>query len=97
MSGYVQRLRAAYQRSRDRSPYPDSVPRPSHTQHPVAAVPAPQTRSKVYRRAGEFKRDVERMARDGWQVQSQSSVRMGGFTKTLVVYTRQPGGAGWPT
>ena len=62
---------------------------------PKAPKPAPTTCTKVYRSAGQFKRGVEKMARNGWVVQSQSSATPGrvglpgmssGWTKTLVVF-----------
>jgi hypothetical protein len=53
---------------------------------------------KVYRTAGEYKRGVEKMAREGWRIVAQSSATPGrlggphassGFTKTLVTFERR--------
>ena len=49
---------------------------------------ATQTSVKVYRSAGQAKRGMEQMAKQGWRVVAQSASSPHGWTKTVVTFER---------
>ena len=91
LSSLIQKVNAPLKWANDRpSSYERKGGQPLQFEGPV-------TCTRIYKTAGEFKRGVEQMAREGWTVVSQSSAspnRIGigastGWTKTLVVFKRE--------